>query len=219
MTDRGSITILVVDDHPMMRDGVTSALSREPDLRVVGQAADGTDAVAKAKSLRPHVVIMDVTMPGLTGVDATSRIVAADPAVRVVGLSVHADPGYVEAMLAAGAAGYLLKGAAPEEVVRAVRTVAAGHVYLAPEVTAAVVRSAARTTAGSGGTIPLSPREKEVLRLLAEGKATKRVALDLGISAKTVESHRRQIMEKLNLWSLPELTKYAIRQGLTSIQP
>ena len=199
--------ILVVDDHGLMRDGLRALLAREPDLEVAGDAADGHEAVALAASLRPDVVLMDVCMPGLDGVEATRRIVEARPATRVLGLSMHADRTYVHGMFAAGATGYVLKSAAPKELFEAIRAVHAARRYVSPGIAGAP----------DGPRPALAARELEVLRLLADGKSSKEVAAELGLAVSTVETYRRQIMAKLDLHSVAELTKYALRHGLTAI--
>lgn len=212
--------ILLADDHQILREGLKGLLARQPDMQVVGEAADGRTTVRMASELAPDVVVMDIGMPGLNGVEATRQIAAHHPGVRVIALSMHSDRRYVTEMLRAGAAGYLVKDSAFEELAQAVNAVAAGKVYLSPSVADAVVDHHVR---GGGGGEPsvfavLTPREREVLQLLAEGQATKQVAASLDVSVKTVETHRRQIMEKLDLHSVAELTKYAIREGLTSVE-
>jgi DNA-binding NarL/FixJ family response regulator len=207
--------ILLADDHRMLRDGLEAVLAREPDLAVVGTASDGREAVAQALALRPDVVVMDVSMPGLNGMEATRRIVHEHPGSKVIGLSMHADRSYVQAMFEAGACGYLLKNAASHELVRALRAVADGKTYVSPGIGEVVVAGFVR------GQAPLAPshltaREREVVQLLAEGLTSKEVATRLVISVSTVETYRRQIMAKLDIHSVAELTKYAIRHGLAS---
>lgn len=202
------LRILLVDDHGLMREGLRALLAREPDLEVAGEAADGRQAVALAASLQPDVVVMDVVMPGLSGLEATRQIVEARPATRVLGLSMHTDRTYVRGMFEAGAQGYLLKTTALAELVTAIRAVHTEHRYVSPGL-------ASEGAAGPGA--DLSPREREVLKLLAEGRSSREVAAELGLAVSTVETHRRQISSKLELHSMAELTKYAIRHGITSV--
>ena len=209
--------VLLVDDHRIVRDGLRNLLTREPWVEVVGEAADGLTAVDAALRLHPDLVIMDLTLPGLNGFETTRRIAVALPRTRVVILSMHSDHRFVEEAFAAGAAGFVVKEAAFDELVTAVREVLAGRCYLsgraevsfgptAPQARRRVLRD------------PLTPRERSVLRLIAEGHGTRRVAELLTISVKTVETHRRNIMEKLGLHNVAELTKYAVREGLTSLE-
>ncbi len=211
--------ILLVDDHKIIRDGLRAILEKRPSMMVVGEASDGHEAVALTRKLRPHVVLMDIAMPGLNGVDATRRIVTEMPRAKVVALSMNSDRRYVLAMLAAGASGYLLKNAASEELTRAIEAVVAGGKYVSPLVADKVVDAAVReqAPASGGDSKGLSAREREVLQLLAEGRTSKQIAAKLGVAVSTIETHRRQIMDKLSLHSVAELTKYAIREGLTSL--
>lgn len=210
--------ILLADDHRLFRDGLRPLLARETGFEVVGEAGDGHEAVRLAAALAPDVVLMDITMPGVNGIEATRAIVAARPATRVVVLTMHADRRYATEALQAGASGYLLKEAAFSDLVAALRAVAGGHVQVSPRIAEMVVDEYAHLArSGSPDAGPLSSREREVLRAMAEGFATKEVAFRLGMSVKTAETHRRQIMEKLGLHSVAELTKYAIREGLTDL--
>jgi DNA-binding NarL/FixJ family response regulator len=222
----GTATILLVDDHQILRQGLQSLLNRHPDLKVIGEAGDGRAAVQLARELSPDVVVMDVAMPGLNGIDATRQMVLAHPNTKVIALSMHRDRRFAEEMLRAGAKAYLVKDEAFEELAEAIRTVLSGRVYLSPRVAGGVVENLLKrdghTGDGDGRSAPsafvrLSPREREVLQLMAEGRATKEIATDLGVSVKTIETHRRQLMEKLNLYSVAELTKYAVREGLTQL--
>jgi DNA-binding NarL/FixJ family response regulator len=208
-----SIRILLADDHQMMRQGLKSLLAEQPDFQVVGEAADGRTAVRLAQELSAAVVIMDVTMPGLNGIDATRQLKAEAPDVKVIGLSMHPERQFVLEMLSVGASGYLLKDCPFAELVQAIGAAVAGDVYLSPKVAGVVVRGRGTNSAHGG----LTPREREVLQQVAEGKNTKQVAQALHISTKTVETHRRQIMEKLELFSVAELARYAIREGLTPL--
>ncbi|MBU4233816.1 MAG: response regulator transcription factor [Proteobacteria bacterium] len=212
------IKVLLADDHQIMRDGLASLLEKHPDLEVVAQAGEGRAAVSLAREFHPDVVIMDIAMPGLNGIEATRQIVAAAPGVKVIALSVHAEGPFVAGMLQAGASGYLLKHSAAEELVRAIRLVVQGQTYLSPQITGQVVEGymGKRSPAGASVFTVLSPREREVLQLYAEGKITRQIAALLNISPKTVEFHRRQIMDKTGSASFADLVKYAIREGLAT---
>lgn len=215
-----TVRIVIADDHKIFRQGLISLLQTEVQIEVIGEADNGRVAVELAESLRPDLVIMDVGMPELNGIEATRRIVKSLPETRVIGLSMHSDPHFVTAMFEAGAAGYILKECAYEELTSAISSVQADRPYLSPAIAGLVVEGQlaqpAHVTVSTRP--PLSPRETEVLQLLAEGKATKEVAGILGVSVKTIETHRKQIMDKLGMRSIAELTKYAIRQGLTSVE-
>ncbi len=205
------IKIILADDHRVLRDALVGTLKSESDLEVVGLASTGREAVELALKLKPQVVVMDVSMPELSGVEAAQQICSQAPQVRVLALTAYADKRYVLGMLRAGAAGYLLKDCALDELATAIRLVAAGKGYMSPEVAGVVAQNMASDPAQPS----LTQKEQAVLRLIAEGCATKQVAYRLGVSEKTVETHRRQIMDKLGLRSVAELTKYAVREGLT----
>jgi two-component system, NarL family, response regulator NreC len=205
-------TILLVDDHAVVRQGFRMILSAESDFEVVGEAANGREAVGLAESLRPDVVLMDVSMPELNGIEATRRIVTDAPRTRVLALSMHRDTVYVREILRAGASGYLLKEAGDHDLLTAIRAVAQGQGYLSPAVSDAVLSDYRKHV-----TDPidlLTSREREVLQLIAEGKTNKEIATALDLSTYTVESHRGRIMEKLNLHSAGELVRFAFRNGL-----
>lgn len=206
--------ILLVDDHKMLRDGLRAILERE-GLTVVGEAATGYEALELAQSLTPDIIVMDISMPDLNGVDATRHLVGARADVKVIALSMHSDRRYVIAMFEAGARGYLLKNSASEELIQAVQAVARGLTYVSPSIGHVVVDS---IPFGTKSARALSAREREVLQLLAEGKSSKDIASTLHLALPTVETHRRQIMDKLSIRSIAELTKYAIREGLTSVE-
>ena len=215
-----SVKILLADDHKITRQGLRSLLEKESDMEVVAEAEEGRTAVRLVRELLPDVVVMDVSMPDLNGMEATHQIVAEHPNVKVIALSIHSDNLFVSEMLKSGASGYLLKDCAFEELARAIHVVVDGKTYLSPAVSGVVVddylHRLARTESPSSEV--LTDREREVLQLIAEGKSTKQVALKLHISVKTVETHRRQIMSKLDIHTIAELTKYAIRKGLTSLE-
>ena len=216
-----SIKVLLVDDHAIIREGLRSLLEKEPKMEVVADTDDGRKARELVRELSPDVVIMDITMPGLNGIEATRQITAEYPGVKVIALSIHSKRRYVADMLSAGAAGYILKECLFDELVQAIQAVAAGGQYLSPRITDVVVSDyVKRLSAASDSPVAaLTSREREVLQLVAEGKPTKQIALELHVSTKTIEANRRQIMEKLNRHSVAELTKYAIREGLTTLEP
>jgi len=216
-----NIRVLLVDDHKIMRAGLRSLLAQHQELEVVGEAENGRRAVQLVAEIQPQVVVMDVSMPDLNGIEATRQMVAALPAVKVLGLSMHSDKRFVIGMLQAGAAGYLLKDCATEELASAIRAVAAGQSYLSPAVTGLIIEDClGRTPSPAAAISPaiLSSREREVLQLIAEGSSTRDIASRLFVSVKTVETHRRQIMKKLDLYTVADLTKYAVREGLTSLE-
>ncbi len=212
--------IVIADDHRIVRQGLRSLVEQESDLEVVGMAADGRQALLMTRRLIPDVVIMDISMPDLNGIDATCQIVKEVPGVKVIALSMHSEKQLIDGMLRAGASGYLLKESAFEELIKAIRIVCAGKKYLSPDVTDIVLQDYLNPSIDNDH--PLTPdltlREREVLQLIVEGCATKEVANRLNISIKTVESHRSRIMNKLGLHTVAELTKYAIRCGITSLE-
>ena len=216
-----TIRVLIADDHQIVRQGLRTLLEKEPDLKVVAQSEDGRNTVRLARELGPEVIIMDVAMPDLNGIEATRQIVTEMPQVKVIALSMYADRRFVANMLKAGASGYLLKDCAYEELVRAIRTVLAHKTYLSPGVTDIVVKDYVQGSPEQGASVfsVLSPREREVLQLMSEGKSTNQIADSLHVSVKTVETHRQQVMHKLNIFNVAGLTKYAIREGLTSVEP
>jgi len=213
------IRLLLVDDHKIVRDGLRSLLRGETDMEVAAEAENGLEALRLAEKLNPDVIVMDVSMPDMNGIDAARAILERSPRCRIVALSMYSDRRFVEGMLRAGVAGYMLKDGAFEELARAIRAVAAGQAYLSPCIAETVIKDYVHSLEGGrGGFFPeLSARERQVLQLVAEGKSTRNVAETLHVSVKTVETHRRQIMEKLNVRSVAELTKCAIREGLTSL--
>ena len=214
-----TIRVLLVDDHKMMRDGLRGLLVGVPDIEVVGEAADGRVALDLVRTLSPDVVVMDIGMPELNGVEATRRIRNEFERVKVVALSTHTDKRYVHHMLEAGACGYVLKIAAHDELLRAIRAASVGKTYLSPEIAGLVVERSTSATPGKDVSAysTLGAREREVLQLVAEGKTSGETAKQMHISIKTVETHRRNIVQKLGLRGTAELTKYAVREGLTSL--
>ncbi len=210
--------ILIADNHTLFLQGLRSLVEQQPDFEVVGEASDGREALQRVRELRPDVVLMDVVMPGLNGFEATRMIRDEVPATRVLGLSMHVDKRYVLGMLEAGAAGYVPKDASFEEVARAIRAVAAGQGYLSPSIAGLVVEGyATRTATRAPSTPALSSREREVLQLLAEGSTPRDIARHLHISVKTVETHRRNLLAKLELETVADLVRYAIREGIASL--
>jgi DNA-binding NarL/FixJ family response regulator len=211
--------ILLADDHRIVRAGLRALLEKQPGLEIVSEAEDGRSAVKATLELAPDVVILDISMPDLNGIDAARQIAAIQPKVKIIVLSMHSDKKYVPEAFKAGACGYLLKDCAVEELVNAVRTVLSGQPYLSPRIAGVVLGEYLQTKPKDTSAFSiLSPREREVLQLLAEGKSTKDIAFKFRLSTKTVEAHRQRIMEKLNVRTIAELTKYAIREGLTSLE-
>jgi two-component system response regulator NreC len=212
--------VVLADDHRMMRDGLRAVLERA-GVEVVGEAANGHQAISEVKRANPDVLVIDIAMPELNGIDTTRRLCAELPGIKIIALSMNSDRRYVIAMLEAGASGYLLKNAASDELLSALAAVTRGETYLSPPIAGSVVDEAVGRglSVRIGPEKPLSPREREVLQLIAEGKSSKEAAAILHIALPTVETHRRQIMEKLSLRTVAELTKYAIREGLTSAEP
>jgi DNA-binding NarL/FixJ family response regulator len=206
------IRILLADDHVLVRQGFKMILSAQPDMQIVGEATNGREAVEAAEKLQPDIVLMDVTMPELNGIEATRRLATASPRTRVLALSMHKDAVYVREILRAGARGYLLKDSADADLIAAVRSVAKGEGYLSPAVSDAVLTDYRRHV-----TDPLdllTTREREVLQMIAEGKTNKEIATTLNLSVYTIEAHRGRVMEKLNLHSTGELVRFALRSGL-----
>jgi DNA-binding NarL/FixJ family response regulator len=214
-----SITVLLADDHRIVRQGLRALLEKEGDMVVVGEASNGRDAVRLTVEMSPDVIVLDISMPEMNGIEAARRIIADNPASRILVLSMHGDKRFVVEMFRAGVKGYLLKDCATDELVRAIRTIHAGETYLSPQIAGLVVKDFIKMIPeASPETSPLlSAREREVLQLLAEGKNAKEIAFILSVSSKTVDTFRQNIMKKLELNTVAELTKYAIREGLTSL--
>ncbi len=218
-----TIRILIADDHKIVCDGLRALLEAEPEMEIVAQAANGREAVRLAQKLKPDMVIMDVAMPELNGPEAVRQILAERPRMKVIALSMHADRRYVTGMLSAGASAYILKHCAFEELVRAIHTVRSGQFYLSPAIAGIVVNElaqakAARSRAPRSDSKALTAREREVLQLIAEGHSARDIGQRLHLSVKTIETHRRQMMQKLDIHSVADLTKFAIREGLTSLE-
>lgn len=214
-----SIRIILADDHKIIRDGLRSLLEKQSDMEIVGEAEDGRTAVQQVQKLSPDVVIMDVSMHNLNGIEATRQIIAKFPRIKVLTLSMHSDKRFVAGMLSAGASGYLMKDSAFKELINAIRIVLSNQIYLSPRVASIVTEDYVHhlsATDSSAHSI-LTVREREILQLLAEGKSTKQAALQLHVSVKTIETHRQKVMNKLGIYSVAELTKYAVREGLTSL--
>ncbi len=209
------IRVLIADDHALVRAGIVSLMRGLAGVEVVGEAGSGAEAVAMAARLVPDIVVLDVSMKGLNGLEAAAQIARNGAGTKIVMLSMHTDAAFVQQALAAGASAYLVKDSATDELERALRQVAAGGTYLSDALTRDVVEGFMRRSAGRVSDAPLTPRQLEVLKLLAEGHSTKEIAFNLGLSAKTVESHRAQIQERLGIRDLAGLVRYAIRTGLT----
>ncbi len=204
--------VLLADDHTLMRQGIVTLLREIEGVEVVGEAADGLEALKKVKELRPHLVVTDIAMPRLNGLELTARLAETEPEVRVVILSMHLDDEYVREALRAGAAGYILKDADSGELERAVRAAASGHTYLCPQVSTLVAADYQRLVQREAEeTSSLSPRQREVLKMIAEGETTKSIARGLGVSVKTVEGHRALLMERLGIRDVAGLVRHAIK--------
>jgi DNA-binding NarL/FixJ family response regulator len=216
-----STGVLLVDAHAIIREGLRSLLEKQPDMEVLADTDEGRKAVELVRDMSPDVVIMDVTMAGLNGIEATRLITAEFPDVKVIALSIHSQRRFIADMLSAGAAGYILKECLFDELVQAIQAVAVGGRYLSPRIADVVVEDYVKrlSTTADSPLAALTGREREVLQLVAEGKTTKEIAVELHVSTKTIEANRRQIMEKLDVHSIAELTKCAVREGLTTLEP
>lgn len=212
--------ILIADDHTIVRQGLRALIDKEEEMTVIAEAATGTEAVQLAREQRPDVIVMDITMPDLNGIDATRLITAELPDVKVLALSMESDRRFVVEVLKAGANGYVLKDAAFAELATAIRAVSSGETYLPPRITNLLIKEyLQRIPEEVSATYEnLSAREREILQLIADGSNAKEIAFTFGVSVKTVENQRHSIMKKLDLYSIAELTKYAVRQGLTSLK-
>lgn len=214
-----AIRILLADDYDLVRAGLRSILEHQDGFEVIAEAADGRQAIAQAAALLPDVILMDVKMPHLNGIESTRQILSEHPDIKVIALTAHDDATMASEMLRAGASAYLLKSGTPEELIQAIRAVHRGQSYLNPRIASRVVPPAIGQADGAGNSAfaLLTPKQREVLQLLAEGRSNKEVARVLQISAKTAEAHRAQIMQKLQIHTVAGLTKYAIREGITSL--
>ena len=215
------IRILIADDHNIVRDGLKALVEKEPNLEVVGEAENGLKAIQMVREHRPDVVIMDVAMPDLNGIEATRQLTAGKSDIKIIALSMHSDRRFVIEMLRAGAMGFVLKHSAFEELVLAIKHVHQGRTFLSASIVDVVVSDYVKNLAGTDSPAynQLTNRERQVLKLLAEGNTTKEIGYILGVSVKTVETHRLNIRDRLGIESLAELTKFAIREGITTLDP
>lgn len=218
MPSDDTIRVILADDHQLMREGLRSLFNDEPKMEVVAEAENGRDAVRLAHELRPDVVVMDIAMPELNGIEATRQIKAKLPEVKVVALSMHTDKRFVVEILRAGASAYLLKDSAFLELKKAIGEVMTDHAFLSPAVTGAVIGNLLDKAGDASVLAELTGREREVMQLLAEGRSTREVADRLHLSVKTIDTHRHHMMQKLGISSIAELTKVAIREGLTTLE-
>ncbi|MHC4738501.1 MAG: response regulator [Planctomycetota bacterium] len=212
--------ILIADDHGIMRDGLRALIEKQPDMEVVGEAEDGQMVVDLARELTPDVIVVDITMPNLNGVDAARQILEENVDARIIALSMHSNKLFITKMLQTGVLGYVLKSYLFDELVKAIYSVAANKYYLSPQITDVLVEDCIGQvpTACESASERLTEREIQMLQLLSEGQSSKQIALNLRISPKTVDAKRRRIMDKLGIYSVAELTKYAVREGLTSLE-
>ena len=214
-TEQKKIRILIADDHATMREGLRLLMNSQPDLEVVGEAADGRDAIRLAQQLMPDVLLMDISMPGMNGLDATKTVKDQCPSVRVLTLTRHTDDGFLKQLLAAGASGYALKLSSGDDLIRAIRTVSAGGTYIDPAIAGKLVSSAARSTIKTGPAprVDWTEREEEVLRMIAWGHSNKEIASRLNVSVKTIEAHKANAMQKLNMTGRIDIVRYAVLRG------
>jgi DNA-binding NarL/FixJ family response regulator len=214
------IKVLIADDHRLFRDGLRTLLEKQKNINIVGETKDGPETVTAANKLHPDIILMDISMPGLNGIETARKISAQSDSTKILMLSMHSDRRYVTESLKAGAVGYLLKDSAFEELITAIHAVSENGIYLSPKINDSVIKEYIAVAKGSpkSSFSILSAREREVLQILAEGRTTKEIAISLNVSVKTIETHRKQIMDKLDIHSIAELTKYAIREGLTSLE-
>jgi len=215
---KSRIKLLLVDDHPVVRRGISSCLARQERLSIVGEAADGIEAVRKAKELAPDIVLMDIDMPNMNGLAVTEVLRKELPNVKVLILSMHSNTDYVLRIIQSGAKGYILKEASPEELVRAIETVDAGEAFFSPDIARVALNQFVRGPSEGASPSQLTNREREVLILIADGLSNKEIASQLGVGVRTVETHRERIMRKLNIHSVAGLTKFAISNGLITLR-
>jgi two-component system response regulator NreC len=213
-----TLKVIIADDHMIVRDGLRSLLERQPDMEVVAEAENGRMALKLVKELSPDVVIMDIGMRELNGIDATRQIVKMSPGVKVLALSMYSDKRFIKGMLKAGASGYMLKDSAFKELIDAIRIIVENKIYISPSVANIITEDYLKQSPESDGSTRslLSSRELEVLQLLVEGMSTKQIASSLRLSIKTIESHRSRIMKKIDINNIADLTRYAIREGIIS---
>jgi len=211
--------VVLADDHMIIRDGLRALLERQPDMEVVAEADNGRTALKHVKELSPDIVIMDIGMRELNGIDATRQIVKKSPGVKILALSMYSDKRFIKGMLKAGASGYMLKDSAFKELIDAIRVIIDDKTYISPSIASIVMDDYLDNSPEKDGSMRalLTSRELEVLQLLAEGKSTKQIALSLDLSIKTIESHRNKVMQKINVSNIADLTKYAIREGIISL--
>lgn len=221
MSKGQSLSVLIAEDHNIVRYGLRQALNHEDGITVVAEACNGREAIKFAADCNPDIIIMDVSMPELNGIEATRRIMANCPQTKVIALSIHSEKRYVIGMMKAGAKGYLLKTNLFEQLVNAIRTVAAGNVFLCPDIAAQIINSFILSQKDTESDVidRLSPREREVLQLISEGKSSRYISDRLCISKKTVNTHKQNIMHKLEIHNIAGLTKFALKHGITSLDP
>ncbi len=219
MQNKMKITVIIADDHMIVRDGLRSLLEKQPDIEVVAEADNGRTALKHVQQLSPNVIIMDIGMRELNGIDATRQIISKFPDAKILALSMYSDKQFIKGMLKAGASGYMLKDSASKELVDAIRIVADSNVYISPSIAGVVTEDYLEHLTEKDAEVRsvLTSREVEVLQLLAEGESTKQAASTLGVSTKTIESHRQNIMKKLDIDNVVDLIKYAIREGIISL--
>lgn len=217
-TRKQKIKVLVVDDHPVVRKGLQTCLAKQERIKVVGEAADGDEALQKTRELLPDVVLLDISMPRLNGLAVTELVRKETPSVKVLILSVHNNKEYIFRIIQSGAHGYVSKEASPEELLRAIESVVEGQAFFSPEIARAALNQFVRNGGKKEPFAQLTDREREVLVLIAEGKSNKEIASKLGIGVRTIETHRERIMRRLNIHSVAGLTKYAIANGLVPLE-
>jgi two-component system response regulator NreC len=215
---KDKIKVLIVDDHPVVRKGLQSCLARQERLKIVGEAVDGDDALRRTRELTPDVVLLDLDLPGLSGLTVAELLRKEAPKVKILVLSVHSHQEYIFRIIQAGAHGYVSKTASPEELLRAIESVSAGETFYAPQVAQAALNELISSGGKKNPFVQLTSREREVLALIAEGQSNKAVARRLGIGVRTIETHRERIMEKLNIHTVAGLTQFAIRNGVISLE-
>ena len=213
-----ALKIILADDHKIVIEGLRNLLEKQRDMSVTGEACNGSNAIKITEDLKPDLVIMDISMPDINGLEATRAILEKNPSIKIIILSMHSDKRFVIEALKSGAVGYILKESAFTELIHAINTVMEGQIYLSPRIANFIIKDYINSMENKDeSAFNLTAREREVLKLLTDGLNVKQIASNLGVSIKTVEAHRKQIMEKLDIHSLPELTKYAIREGLTEL--